>query len=146
MRISQTFVIANAPEAVFDYVADPRNLPKWQTSKTRVEPLSEGPPRQGYRVREWTKPPGAREFEQVVEFTQFDRPQRLHVHVEGPFPIDGTWSFIPDGTGTRVEFVAEGWLRGLMRLVSPIAQRMLGHQFARYHDILRRNLESPSVR
>jgi hypothetical protein len=57
------------------------NLRSWQTSKTRVEALTAGPPRAGYRVREWTKVPGRKEFEQVVEFTQFERPSHLHTHI-----------------------------------------------------------------
>jgi uncharacterized protein YndB with AHSA1/START domain len=143
MRITQTFTVASPPESVFDYVTDPANLHEWQTSKTRVEPLTDGPPRQGFQLREWTKPPGAKEFEQVVEFTEFERPRRLHVHiVEGPYPVDGTWSFSPAGEGTRVEFVAEGELRGAMRLAGPIVRRMMDRQFAAYHENLRRNVES----
>jgi uncharacterized protein YndB with AHSA1/START domain len=61
-----TFEVAVPPEAVFDYMTGPANLRDWQTSKTRVEVLSEGEPREGYRVREWTKVPGRKEFEQVV--------------------------------------------------------------------------------
>jgi uncharacterized protein YndB with AHSA1/START domain len=142
MRIEQTFTVAGPPEAVFDYMTDPAKLREWQTSKTRVEPLVEGPPRQGFRVREWTKPPGAREFEQVVEFTEFDRPRRLHVHVlEGPQPIDGTWSLTADGGGTRVDFVAEGPLRGPMRFAAPLVRRLMDRQFAGYHEQLRRRVE-----
>ena len=143
MRIEQTLHVASPPEEVFDYLTNPSNLREWQTSKTRVEVITDGPPRQGYRVREWTKPPGAKEFEQVVEFTDFDRPHRLHTHiVEGPQPIDGTWVFTPAGGGTRVEFVAEGQLRGLMRIAEPIVRRMIARQFAQYHENLRRNVEA----
>jgi uncharacterized protein YndB with AHSA1/START domain len=145
MRITQTFTIACPPEAVFDYVTDFRTLREWQTSKTRVETLTDGPPRRGYRVREWTKPPGAREFEQIVEFTDFDRPHRLHVHiVEGPQPIDGTWTFTRTENGTCVDFVAEGDLRGMMRLARPIVARIMSRQFAAYHVNLCRNLEARS--
>ena len=143
MRIEQTLHVASPPEEVFDYLTNPSNLREWQTSKTRVEVLTDGPPRQGYRIREWTKPPGAKEFEQVVEFTDFDRPHRLHTHiVEGPQPIDGTWVFTPVGGGTRVEFVVEGQLRGLMRIAEPIVRRMIARQFAQYHENLRRNVEA----
>jgi uncharacterized protein YndB with AHSA1/START domain len=143
MRIEQSFTVARPPAAVFDYMTDPANLAAWQTSKTRVEPLSDGAPRQGYRVQEWTKPPGAKEFVQVVEFTEFDRPHRLHVHiVEGPYPVDGTWALSDAPEGTRVDFVAEGPLTGLMRLASPIFARLMGRQFAAYHENLRRNVES----
>ena len=55
MRIAQTFQVASSPERVFDYMTDPANLRDWQTSKTRVEVLSDGPPGPGFRVRQWTK-------------------------------------------------------------------------------------------
>jgi len=142
MRIEQTLSVDRPPEAVFDYLTDPAKLADWQTSKTLVEPLTDGPPRLGTRVRERTKPPGGREFEQVVEFTEFDRPRRVHVHiVEGPYPIDATWSFAPDGAGTRVQFVAEGELRGVMRALQPLAKLAIGRQMAGYHRNLRANLE-----
>ena len=111
VRITESFVAAVPPEVVFDYMTDPSNLANWQTSKTLVEPLIEGPTRLGTRVRERTKPPGGKEFEQVVEFTEFDRPRRFHVHiVEGPYPIDGSWTFKPTGADTEVTFTAEGEL------------------------------------
>lgn len=143
MHVEQTFTVARPPEVVFDYLTDPAHLAEWQTTKTSVEQLTDGPPGLGTRVRERTKPPGSREFEQVVEFTEFDRPRRVHVHiVEGPQPIDGTWSFEPDGPGTRVHFAADGKLRGPVRVLGPLAARVLARQFARYHDRLRRNLEA----
>ena len=143
VRIEQTFTVMRPRASVFDYMTDPANLRSWQTSKTRVESLTDGPPRAGYRVREWTKVPGRKEFEQVVEFTIFERPGRLHTHiVEGPQPIDGTWVLSEAGAGTRVSFVAEGPLRGLMRLAEPIVRWMIHRQFLVYHENLRRNLES----
>ncbi len=143
MRIEQAFRVVAPPEAVFDYVTDSSKLASWQTSKTYVEKLTDGPPGLGTRVRERTKPPGAKEFEQVVEFTEFERPRRLHVHiVEGPYPIDATYSFEPDGDRTRVKFVAEGPLSGAMRLLEPVTKRLMARQFAGYHDKLRQNLEA----
>jgi uncharacterized protein YndB with AHSA1/START domain len=143
VRVEQTFTVSSSPDSVFDYLTEPANLCDWQTSKTRVEVLSEGRPRRGYRVREWTKPPLGAEFEQIVEFTEFDRPSRLHVHVvEGPQPIDGSWALSATDDGTRVVFVSEGALRGLMRLAEPIVRRMVDRQFSKYHEILRRNVES----
>jgi uncharacterized protein YndB with AHSA1/START domain len=90
MRFEQELSIRRPPEAVFDYVTDPSKLASWQIHKTAIEPLTEGPPRLGSRFRERTKPPGMKEFEQVIEFSEFDRPSRLHVHiVEGPQPAAG---------------------------------------------------------
>jgi len=59
VRIAQTFHIVASPERVFDYMTDPANLRDWQTSKTRVEALSDGPPGPGFRVGEWTRTCGA---------------------------------------------------------------------------------------
>jgi uncharacterized protein YndB with AHSA1/START domain len=144
MRLEQSFRVSRPPEVVFDYLTNPANLADWQTSKTSVEQLTDGPPQLGTRVRERTKPPGAKEFEQIVEFTEFDRPNRLHVHiVEGPQPIDGTWTFTPESEGaTRVHCVVEGELRGPARFFTPILKAGMARQFRAYHENLRKNLES----
>jgi len=143
MRITETFVVAASPEAVFDYMSNPANLAQWQTSKTYVEQLTAGPPGVGTRVRERTKPPAGREFEQVVEFTEFDRPSRFHVHiVDGPYPVDGTWTFAAAGAGTSVTFVAEGELRGVMRVAEPLLKRGMAREFRGYHRNVQRNVAS----
>ena len=97
----------------------------------------------GTRVRERTKPARGKEFEQIVEFTEFQRPQRLHVHiVEGLDRSTGPGlSKCVDGDRTRLHFVAEGSLRGLLWLVSPLAKLTISRQFAAYHQRLRDNLE-----
>jgi uncharacterized protein YndB with AHSA1/START domain len=143
VKLTETFFVGAPPEAVFDYMTNPANLREWQTTKTSVEQLTDGPPGLGTRVRERTKPPGAREFEQIVEFTEFDRPKRFHVHiVEGPQPIDGTWTLEPSGGGTSVSFTAAGALRGPMRLLEPVVKRVMARQFAEYHRNLARNVGS----
>ena len=147
IRIAQTFSVECSPEALFDYVTDPSKLKDWQTSKTSVEQLTEGTPGLGTRFRERTKPPRGKEFEQITEFVEFDRPSRLRVHiVEGPQPIDGTWVFEPDhGGSTRVHFVAAGELCGPLRILGPIVKMVIARQFAAYHRRLCRNLGSRSA-
>ena len=143
IHFEETFTVARPPEAVFDYLVDASKLAEWQTVKTSVEPLTDGPPREGTRIRERTKPPGAKEFEQVVELTDFDRPRHVRVHVvEGPYPVDGAWSFEPDGDGTRVHCAVDGELRGVMALLPGVTRRVMARQFAGYHRNLKRNLEA----
>jgi carbon monoxide dehydrogenase subunit G len=145
VRIEQDFTVERSPETVFDYLTDPAKLAEWQTVKTEVEQLTEGPPRQGTRFRERNRGPGGREFEQVTEFTEYDRPRHVRVAVvEGPFPVDGSWTFRPAGAGTAVHFVAEGPLPGPMRLLEPLAKRLVKRRFAGYHALLKRNLEASS--
>ena len=57
-------------------------------------------------------------------------------------PASGTWSLATDGAGTRVDFVAEGELPGVPRLLQPLAKRLLARQMAGYHQNLRRNVET----
>jgi carbon monoxide dehydrogenase subunit G len=143
MRIEQSFSVSQSPEVVFDYLTNPANLGAWQTSKTSVEQLTPGAPQLGTRVRERTKGPRGKEFDQIVEFTEFERPTRVHAHiVEGPYPVDGAWSFAADGAGTRVDFIAEGALPGVPTLLQPLAKRLIARQMASYHKNLCRNLKA----
>ena len=142
MRIEQSFTVRRPPQDVFAYMTDPANLAEWQTSKVSVEPLTEGPPRQGYRVKERTRI-GLRQWDQVVEFTEFEPGRALSTHiVEGSMPVDGRWTMEDDGAGgTRVRFVAEGPLKGPMRVMEPLVRRGVDRSFRHYHANLTRILE-----
>jgi len=63
------------------------------------------------------------------------------VHRRGAYPIDGTWSFESEGDGTRVQFVAEGELRGVLRVLQPVAKLLMARQMADHHRNLRRTVE-----
>jgi uncharacterized protein YndB with AHSA1/START domain len=143
MRIEQHFAVARPPAEVFAYMTDPANLAAWQDSKVEVEPLTEGPPRQGYRLRERTKI-GPRQWDQVVEFSEFEPGRAFGTHiVEGPMAVDGRWTFEDDGAGSsRVHFVAEGPLTGPMRLLEPLVRRGTERSFRHYHAQLARNVEA----
>ncbi len=58
-------------DIAFDYLADPRNRPEWQSSLARVELLDDGAPRVGMRWRDHTK---ARIVPEM-EITVLDRPR-----------------------------------------------------------------------
>ncbi|HEX6667756.1 MAG TPA: SRPBCC family protein [Solirubrobacterales bacterium] len=143
MRIEQTFTVNRPPEDVFAYMTDPANLKAWQPSKVSVEPLTEGPPRQGYRVKERTKV-GLRQWDQVVEFTEFEPGRVFSTHiVEGSVPVDGRWTFEPDGpSGTRVHFVAEGEITGPTKLIEPLLRRGVAKSFRQYHALLAEQVEA----
>jgi carbon monoxide dehydrogenase subunit G len=143
MRIEQSFTVGRPPAEVFAYMTDPANLKEWQPSKLSVEPLTEGPPRQGYRVKERTKI-GVRQWDQVVEFTEFEPGRALTTHiVEGSMPVDGRWTFEDDGAGgSRIHFVAEGELSGFARVMEPLLRGGIARSFRKYHALLARNVEA----
>jgi carbon monoxide dehydrogenase subunit G len=142
MRIEQTFTVHRPPIEVFGYMTDPAKLAEWQTSKVSVQPLTDGPPRLGYMIKERTKM-GLRQWDQVVEFCEFEPGRAFGTRiVEGSMPVDGRWTFEDDGAGgARVHFVAEGELVGLSRVAEPLIRSGVARSFRRYHALLARNLE-----
>ena len=137
IRITDDFSIGRPPNEVFAFMVDPENLAKWQTIKTSVTPLTEGPPRQGYLVREASRI-GLRRWEQVVEFTEFEPGRVFAVRVvEGP-PSGGRWRFEPDGAGTRAHFDAEF---EAPRPLAPLMKPLIRRQFRGFHRNLRAQLE-----
>jgi carbon monoxide dehydrogenase subunit G len=147
VRVEQHFTVGRPPAEVFAYMTDPANLAAWQPSKVAVEPLTEGPPRQGYRVRERTRS-GPRTWEQVVEFTEFEPGRAFTTHiVEGPMPVDGRWTFEDDGAGgSRVHFVADGELSGPIRLLERLVRLGVDRSFRRYHALLAQQVSARAAR
>jgi uncharacterized protein YndB with AHSA1/START domain len=146
MRVEQSFTVGRPPGEVFAYMVEPANLASWQTSKVSVEPLTDGPPRQGYRIKERTKI-GPRRWDQVVEFSEFEPGRALSTHiVEGSMPVDGRWTFQADDVGgTHMQFIAEGRLTGATRLVEPLIRRGIARSFRHYHALLARNVEAAAA-
>ena len=140
MRIHQTFTVARSPEDVFAFMVQPENLAKWQTIKTYVTPLTEGPTRLGSRFREGSKV-GPRQWDQVVEVMEFESGRAFAVKVtEGPVS-SGRWTMQPEGAGARVQF--DGDFKA-PRLLAPVVKAFIGRQFRGYHENLRREVEAAS--
>jgi uncharacterized protein YndB with AHSA1/START domain len=98
-------------EVAFDYLADPRNRPRWQSSLARVEDV-DGEPRVGQTWVDVTKP-GVRP---VMETTELDRPHRwTEIGTWRGFSATLTLTFTDAADGCDVEptMVVRG--RGLRR-------------------------------
>ena len=137
MRITETFTVACPPEDVFAYMVEPENLAKWQTIKTFVTPLTDGPPRRGYRVREGNRV-GPRRWEQIVEFVEYEPGRVFAVRVVEGAPSSGRWVFERDGEATAVRFEAEFRAPPLL---APVLKPLMRRQFRAYHRRLREQVE-----
>ena len=49
--IEESVVLHREPDVVFDYIANPTNLPVWDSSVVDAEQIGDGPPRLGTRAR-----------------------------------------------------------------------------------------------
>jgi uncharacterized protein YndB with AHSA1/START domain len=143
IRVEIPVEIAAPVDAVFALVTDPARLPEWQDTTIAAEIEGGGPLREGVRIRETHKGPFGRRLDSVVEVARFEPDRRFDLRiVEGPIKIHGDHSFSAAGDGTRLDFVAHGELPGPLRLLGPLAARMLQRQFRGHFEALKRLLEA----
>ena len=140
MRIEHEIHIAREPAEVFTVLSDPERLSAWQPNTVAVRRQRQGPLGVGERFEEVHKALG-RELPSTVEVVAYDAPRLFALRiVHGAMPLDGRWELEPSRGGTRLRFVGEGDVHGVMRLAKPLVAR----QFRGYHKRLKRLVESGS--
>ena len=139
MRLEHSLVIHRPVADVFAFVADPDNLPQWQSGLLEVEKLS-GDGGLGSRHREVRSMLGRR-IEQVLEVTALTPDERLDFEVvEGPLHLSVEHTFEPVGESTRITVVGHGDAGRLFSLAGPLVARAVRKQsesdFARLRAVL----------
>jgi hypothetical protein len=135
-------IVINQPvDAVFDFVADERNEPRYNPRMLRAEQTSAGPVGLGTRFRAETRSRG-RTAEMVIEITAYERPRRLasSTHLSA-MDIQGTLTFDPVPGGTRMRWSWKLEPHGLLKLMTPIVARMGQRQEKTVWANLKRCLE-----
>jgi ligand-binding SRPBCC domain-containing protein len=140
MQFQHELVIERPIEEVFDYLADARHLPEWQTSVVSAKPEAEGPLADGSRFRE-TRSMMGRRMESTLEVVAYARPTRFCVRtVTGPMPYEVRHELEARGGATHILFQLEGEPQGVMRLAGGMAVRAARRQaqadFARLKAVL----------
>jgi carbon monoxide dehydrogenase subunit G len=139
-----TAEIARPVDEVFAFLAEPVNLPRWQTSLLEVRPHRRGPLRPGVEVTE-TRQFLGRVMETTWVCTEH-RPSRRSVIESdaGPVPFRGTWELEPAGPGTRFTWTLEaGGLAA--RVASAVAARRTREELAANTLRLKQLLEQNPV-
>lgn len=116
-----------APEAAFAFVADFANAMHWDPGVASSERIDVGPVGVGARYRLGVHL-GGRVVPMEYRISTFEAPHRVVLVGEGSgvSAIDEI-RFEPAGTGTRIDYVADIRLGGVLRLIQPL----LGRAFAR---------------
>src|SRR5206468_885383 len=118
-------------EEVFDYVADERHEPNFNSRMSRVELLTPEPIGAGSRFGiEMTMM--RRVFDMTVEFTAFERPRLLGSTSRSlprggrgrPLVTAGSLSFDPVPEGTRMRWSWQVETPGAIKLLAPLVARM----------------------
>ena len=102
----QTSVFINrSPQDVFDFLSNPTNVPKWQTTIELAEWTSTGKPSIGSTYKQVIKFLG-RNSESMFEITSWGPPNRYSYKAgKLPFPVDNIqtmFSLTPKENGTQV--------------------------------------------
>lgn len=128
---------------VFAYATDPATLSSWQTNTVSAVQEGDGPIGVGTRLREVHRGPGGKEFESLVEVSEYEPDETFALRVvEGALPVDAHLTFAPIDGGTLMRFRAFGQPTGVMRLAQPLLQRSLKRQFAGHCSTLKDVLEA----
>ena len=124
IHIDGEIVIRRTPEAVFDFVADERNEPRFNPQLLRVEQVTPGPIGLGTRFR--AQAAGKRApVDMTIGFTTFERPGRLASATRmSAMDVHGVLTFEPVPEGTRMRWDWQLVPRGLLRLARPLIARI----------------------
>ena len=111
-RISESLIVEASPEEVWDVVADPRNLPRWNRFIRSVRDVPENGLRAGSKY--WTVLGGLGVSVKVrADVEEIEPPRYSRVRLSGPLDAVVTTWVRPAGSGrTRLEHEVEYHLRG----------------------------------
>lgn len=102
LKIKQSIRVGVPAHRVFDYLTRPAYLPEIWPSLVEVSNVNREP-NATYRF-DWIHKLGGVRFKGHTEATHVERERRLVWKTERGLPSIVTWTFTPDGGGTRVDF------------------------------------------
>ena len=145
-RIVGEIIIGGPAEAVFDFVADQRNEPRYNPRMIRADKVSDGPVGKGTVFRSAARFMG-RTAEMRSELTGYDRPGRLASRTTTEqADIDGTLTFDPVPGGTRMRWSWTVRPRGAARVLALVISWIGRRQEQAIWASMKRYLETPQPR
>jgi uncharacterized protein YndB with AHSA1/START domain len=127
MRLEHSVVVERPVDDVFAFLADPDNLPRWQSGLVEVHKVgtNTGVGARHHEVRSFM----GKQIDQTLEVTAYEPPQRLDFTVvEGPLSLCVGHTLTDEGGGTRIDVVGEGEIGPLFRLAEPFVVRAVRKQ------------------
>ncbi len=141
MHFEEQVTIARSPEAVFAFLTDPANDPRWRPGVVETRQVSDGPMAVGTTLEETYAFMGRRidARYQVIDH----QPERVHRvrAIGGPLEAEAGYLLEPVGGGTRVTITADVELSGMFKFAEPMVARQLKADIATSAANLKRTLE-----
>jgi uncharacterized protein YndB with AHSA1/START domain len=141
--ITHEFTIhLNQPvEQVFAFLMDTAKLSTWQSNLIKIEPLTEGPLRQGSRFRE-VRRIGRKDSEIQGEITALEPNKRLETKTVTRPQVMVSYSLDPEQGGTRLRYKFVLVTSGMMRLLEPVIASSIKKESVSDFETLKRILEN----
>jgi len=150
IEINGEIVVEKPIEAVFAFVSDPTNTPRYQPDivSTRVE--TPGPVRLGTRFKETMKM-GPWKLDSSCEVVEFERPGGVTFEATGQtLRYRCRFMFEPVPNGTRIRIAGTARLQGWRRLMEPMMRagmrKAVPQQLARMRACLLEDAGAPVAR
>ncbi len=143
IKLEHTIVINRPVQEVWDFVTDCRNEPKWHVDCIAARDTPPPPLRQG-STQAWAMT-YAKGKEADLRVTALDPGRREQLEtVAAPMNVKPTltYTFEPEGEGTRFTRAMDVLPTGATRLMEPFLQRMMKKNNAGYVQNLKKALES----
>ena len=141
MKFTNTITIDRPPAAVFAYLADLENLPRWNYAISETRKTSDGPVGVGSRYRQTRTLPTR--SEEAFEVTEFEPDRRLSIRgALGPFHSEATYLLAPTDDGTVLTNAMNLRPSGALRLVAPLAASRIKSAVAANLEALKQILET----
>ena len=122
-RLERSIETPLAREAAFDYVADWSRQAEWDPNTASSQQIGDGGPAVGARYSLEVKM-GPRSVPMEYRITELASPSRVVLVGEGSgIWTEDTITFSESGSGTRVDYVADIRLKGLLGVVQPLLGR-----------------------
>jgi hypothetical protein len=142
-QMTSTVVITRPVSEVFQYILDfDKNLPEWATDVESVEKTSQGPVGPGTTF-DLVQTIAGRSRRSSLKLVEVDPNNSIKAEAEvGPLSLRLNFGVAQVEEGTQVTVDGDGELRGVLKLISPIATRQGGRIWDSRLSSLRSVLEA----
>jgi uncharacterized protein YndB with AHSA1/START domain len=133
LALDDEVIVGGPPEAVFAFMGDHENLPRWTVGVVRSRRTSDGGPGLGATYALRGKAPGG-EVDASYRVTAWDAPRRFDGHCESTvFEFDETYTFERVGDGTRVRLHVVMRPKGVFRFLGFVLRFAFARQIRDDH-------------
>lgn len=146
MHMQHAVDIDRSPDDLWPWLTEPERVKQWMKGLLEITPVSEGEPRVGFQSRMKIKE-GKRISDYDEEITQWDPPHALAVRITGgcmpsEMAMESAYTVTASGSGSRLEVVTSGDLKGFWKLFAPVMKLFAGAQQKSFFKTLKKLAEA----